>query len=219
MDGNRRWAKEKGFKIWEGHQIAIEGNIKEVVLAAQRRGIKYLTLFAWSTENWKRDPLEINFIFATFRRVFDQQLKELIGNDIRIQIFGETDRFPPDMQAKFQQAEKESQNNSGLVLNICLNYGGRAEIVKAVREIIAEGRRPEEINEKLIQSHLYGGREVPDPDLIIRTSGEQRLSNFLLWRSAYSELIFLPTYWPDFGPEDLEKAIEIFNQRERRFGK
>jgi len=219
MDGNRRWAKEKSLRIWEGHRKAIEGNVKRVILAAQELGVKYLTLFAWSTENWERPDEEIDFIFDIFRQVFDQQLRELLNNNIRIQIFGETDRFPADLREKFKQAETLSREKTGLVVNFCLNYGGRSELVKAVREIVASGKKAEEITEETIVAHLYGGKEIPDPDLIIRTSGEQRLSNFLLWRSAYSELLFLPTYWPDFGPEELKQAIETFQQRERRFGK
>ncbi len=219
MDGNRRWAARRGLPRWAGHRRAIEKNIEAIILAARALKIPYLTLFAWSTENWQRSPREIKFIFNILRRVFENGLAEIKRAGIKIQIWGEIQAFPRDLQKLFQRAVRETAKNKALVLNLCLSYGGRAEIVRAIREILKADHRESEVNERLVRCYLYGGSKTPDPDLIIRTSGEQRLSNFLLWQSAYSELLFLPVYWPDFTPRHLRAALKEWNRRERRFGR
>lgn len=219
MDGNRRWSKAHQLPVWEGHRRALQGGIKKIVLAARELGVEHLTLFAWSTENWQRSPREIKFIFDFFCQIFAQEFQELLKKNVRVQIFGDIRPFPKKMRGLLEKAVRESQNNTGLTLNICLNYGGRAEIIDAIKKIIKDGKKPKDITEKLVGNYIYGGLDTPDPELIIRTSGEKRLSGFLTWRSVYSELFFLPKAWPDFKPADLKAVIKSFQQRERRFGK
>lgn len=219
MDGNGRWAKKKGVPRLMGHNAGME-SMKKIVIAASNMGIKYLTVYAFSTENWKRSVEEVSGIFRLIVKYVQLELKELVENNVRINIIGEYRELPADSVAAIDKLLDATKNNTGLVFNIAVNYGGRAEIVKAVNELLAEPGRTE-ITEEDISAHLYTGRfhdDIPDPDLIIRTSGEERTSNFLVWQSAYSELMFTDILWPDFTPEEFGNLCEQFSHRKRRFG-
>ena len=219
MDGNGRWAKKKGVPRLMGHNAGME-SMKKIVIAASNMGIKYLTVYAFSTENWKRSVEEVSGIFRLIAKYVQLELKELVVNNVRINIIGEYRELPADSVAAIDKLLDATKDNTGLVFNIAVNYGGRAEIVKAVNELLAEPGRTE-ITEEDISAHLYTGRvhdDIPDPDLIIRTSGEERTSNFLVWQSAYSELMFTDTLWPDFTAEEFGNLCEQFSHRKRRFG-
>jgi len=217
MDGNRRWARAKGLPYWEGHRRGLL-RLKEIVSACVRKRIRYLTVFAWSTENWKRSEGEQNRVFDFFAHFFDEKYQEAKRENVKVNIFGKLVRFPTKVQKRIEKAVAETKKNSGLNFNVCLDYGGRAEIIRAVQEIVKKKIKPGEITEKTFARFLYGGN-IPDPDLLIRTSGEKRISNFLLWRVAYSELYFPRVCWPDFSAARLDEALEEFSRRERRFGK
>ncbi|MCQ2561144.1 MAG: isoprenyl transferase [Clostridia bacterium] len=220
MDGNGRWAKERGMVRVQGHNAGMK-SLKEIVKASSTMGIKYLTVYAFSTENWKRPQDEVSGIFKLVVKYIKQEIKELDANNVRVNIIGDWHALPEDARASLQYALDTTKDNDGLVFNVALNYGGRAEILKSVKTIldkVASGEiSQEDLTEDTISSYLYTA-EMPDPDLIIRTGGEYRLSNFLTWQSAYSELYVTDVYWPDFTPAELEKAIEAYNGRERRFG-
>ncbi|MFC3927885.1 isoprenyl transferase [Streptococcus caprae] len=224
MDGNGRWAKKRLQPRVMGHKAGMDA-LQEVTLAANELGVKVLTVYAFSTENWSRPESEVKFIMNLPVEFFDKYVPELHKNNVRVQVIGERDRLPQETLDALNRAIQTTKHNSGLVLNFALNYGGRAEITKAVqviaRDVLDARFNPNDISEDLIQSYLmtaYLPYLYQDPDLIIRTSGELRLSNFLPWQSAYSELYFTETLWPDFKRSEFLKAIEEYNKRHRRFG-
>ncbi|KZB67931.1 UDP pyrophosphate synthase [Thalassospira lucentensis] len=220
MDGNGRWAKLRGKPRTMGHRSGVDA-VRRTVEAAAEIGIKYLTLYGFSTENWKRPESEVSDLMGLLRLFIKRELATLHKNGVRIRIIGDRTRFDDDIRVLLANAEERTQGNTRLNLTIALSYGARAEITDAVRLIaqkVAAGEiRPDAIDENMVEAHL-ATVGMPDPDLLIRTSGEQRISNFLLWQSAYTEFVFDQVLWPDFGREHLEKAIENFAGRERRFG-
>jgi len=220
MDGNGRWAAQRGLPRVEGHRRGVEA-VRRAVRAAGDLGIDYLTIFSFSSENWSRPPTEVRELMGLLRRFVRNDLVELHKSNVRVRIIGEREGLDPDIARLLQEAEDLTRANTGLVLVVAFNYGARQEIARAARRAAAEvaaGRiKPETITAETLASYL-DAPDVPDPDLIIRTSGEQRLSNFLMWQAAYSELVFLPIYWPDFDQRALEDAILEFHRRERRFG-
>lgn len=224
MDGNGRWAKNKGLPRLAGHNAGMKA-MKKIVDHSDKLGIRYLTVYAFSTENWKRSIAEVSGIFKLLVAYVNSDLKGLIENNVRVTALGDYTSLPDDAVKSLEKTLESTKDNTGLQFNIALNYGGRDELKKAVQQIacrVKEGRiAPEDITEDTVAEYLYTGKaynDVPDPELIIRTSGELRLSNFLLWQSAYSELVFPDVMWPDFTPEEYEKAIEDYQSRERRFG-
>ena len=220
MDGNGRWAAARGLPRVEGHRRGVEA-VRKTVRAAGEMGIRCLTLFSFSSENWQRPPSEVRDLMGLLRRFIRNDLAELHGNNVRVRVIGERVDLDPSIRRLLEEAEDLTLNNDGLILVVAFNYGARDEIARAVRRIaedVASGAlRPDAVTADLIGQRL-DAPDISDPDLIIRTSGEQRLSNFLLWQAAYSELVFLPVYWPDFDRACLEQAIEEFRRRERRFG-
>lgn len=217
LDGNRRWAKENGLPSLEGHRRGYD-NVKTIGLAALSRGIAHFTVFAFSTENWKRSAEEVGYLMDLLHHALTAELDFYMKNDIRLRVIGRREGLSEKLVAAIADAEARTANNARGQLNICINYGGRAEIVDAVKRLLAEGAKPEEITEELMASKVWMAG-IPDPDLIIRTSGEQRLSGFLTWSGVYSELLFLDVHWPAFGEEQLDAAIAEYESRERRFGK
>ena len=224
MDGNGRWAKNKGLPRLAGHNAGMKA-MKKIVDHSDKLGIRYLTVYAFSTENWKRSIAEVSGIFKLLVAYVNSDLKGLIENNVRVTVLGDYTSLPDDAVKSLEKTLESTKDNTGLQFNIALNYGGRDELTKAVQQIacrVKEGRiAPEDITEDTVAEYLYTGKaynDVPDPELIIRTSGELRLSNFLLWQSAYSELVFPDVMWPDFTPEEYEKAIEEYQSRDRRFG-
>lgn len=225
MDGNGRWAKKRLLPRVAGHNAGMLA-MKEILKRSSTLGVKYLTVYAFSTENWKRSEEEISGIFKLLVKYIDSELEELNANNVRVKILGDYSMLPDDAIERLDKSLATTENNTGLQFNIALNYGSRAEIVRAVNRIEQDrlsGKidNKEPIDEALISRYLYTGDEsgnVPDPDLIIRTSGEERLSNFLLWQCAYSEFAFTDVLWPDFTPEIYEAMIEAFQKRDRRFG-
>jgi len=216
MDGNGRWARKRGKQRLEGHRAGVE-NLREVLNACVEFGIQYLTIYAFSTENWARPREEVLGLLNILNDVIDTELEELHANGVQLRHIGRLERLSESLQKKVRQAIDITRDNQRLILNIAWNYGGRDEIVHTIQSVLREGLAPDEITEEVVENHLYT-RGCPDPDLVIRTSGEFRISNFLLWQSAYSEWYFTPVLWPDFGREELQKAIEVFASRERRFG-
>ena len=224
MDGNGRWAKNRGLPRLAGHNAGMKA-MKNIVDHSDKLGIRYLTVYAFSTENWKRSLAEVSGIFKLLVTYVNSDLKGLIENNVKVQVLGDYSTLPKDAVKSLEKTLEETKNNTGLQFNIALNYGGRDEIRRSVQtlaEKVAQGAlQPEEITEDMIGAELFTGSshaDSPDPELIIRTSGEERLSNFLLWQSAYSELVFADALWPDFTPEEYEKAIEEYQSRDRRFG-
>ena len=223
MDGNGRWAKKRGLARTEGHRVGIGESVEDVVDGAVEIGLQYLTLYAFSTENWKRPPAEVKFLMNFNQEWLLKVRDHFHEQDVRVRFAGRRSdrRVPRRLIALAQETEDMTASNRGLTLTIALNYGGWAEIVDSVRhlaKLVEKGELdPDKIDEKKIRAGLYAP-ELPDPDLIVRTSGEQRLSNFLLWQGAYSELVFVPIYWPDFDRAALEAAIDEYHRRERRFG-
>ena len=220
MDGNGRWAAARGLPRAEGHRRGVEA-LRRTVRAAGEIGIKILTIFSFSAENWSRPASEIGELMGLLRRFVRNDLAELHQNNVKVRVIGERTGLDPDIGRLLVEAEELTKNNEGLVLVVAFNYGARQEIVRAARKI-AKAATQGQLKVDDIDMDVFTGfldaPDIPDPDLIIRTSGEQRLSNFLLWQSAYSELVFLPTYWPDFDRAALESAIREYQQRERRFG-
>lgn len=220
MDGNGRWAKARGLPRAAGHKRGVEA-VRTLVQDAMELGVSYLTLFGFSSENWRRPPAEVSALMGLLRLYLRSEIAELHRNGVRLRIVGDRQRFEGDILALIDDAEALTRGNDRLVLTIALSYGGRQEIVRAARllaEQVAAGRlRPEEIDEAALGRHLFTA-DIPDPDLLIRTSGEKRISNFLLWQCAYAEMVFSDTLWPDFCRGDLEDAIRDFRKRERRFG-
>jgi|FLYN01.1.fsa_nt_gi undecaprenyl diphosphate synthase len=216
MDGNGRWAKARGLPRTEGHRAGTE-NLRRILKACVEFGVEILTIYAFSTENWNRPRAEVRMLMRILESVIDRELKELHESGVQIRHIGEVDRIEPRLRQKIRQACEYTKNNTKLILNVAFNYGGRDEIVQAVQRIVADGIPPEDIDEDLISSYMYT-HDLPDPDLIIRTSGEMRTSNFLTWQGTYSEYYFTPKYWPDFDKEELRKALVEYSHRTRRFG-
>ncbi|WP_397311106.1 isoprenyl transferase [Parachryseolinea silvisoli] len=221
MDGNGRWAKKKGAMRIFGHRNAIQA-VKDVTEGCAELGVKYLTLYAFSTENWTRPKAEVDGLMELLVSTIKGEIKTLMDNKVRLTTIGETSQLPPDCQNNLAWAMNQTKNNTGLTLILALSYGGRREIINAVKQLAAEVKSgklaPEEINERVLENYLQTSG-IPDPELLIRTSGEMRVSNFLLWQIAYTELFITPTLWPDFRREHLYEAIWSYQQRERRFGK
>jgi undecaprenyl diphosphate synthase len=220
MDGNGRWAQARGLPRTDGHRRGIDA-VKRIVEAAGALGVEYLTLFGFSSENWKRPTVEINDLMWLLRRFLQSETARLHKNNVRIRVIGDRSTFSPDIVRLIEHSEQMTSGNDGLHLTAALSYGGRQEIVAAARalaEDVVSGRvSPDDIDADSFANYLTTA-DIPDPDLLIRTSGEQRISNFLLWQIAYTELVFSDVLWPDFDREHLESAIEEFNGRERRFG-
>jgi undecaprenyl diphosphate synthase len=216
LDGNGRWARARGLPRLAGHRAGVE-NLRRVIEAAVEFGIRTLTIYAFSTENWTRPPDEVRGLLNILEDVIDRELDELHRNGVCLRHIGRLERLDPGLQAKVQRAINLTRGNQKLVLNIAWNYGGRDEIVHALQEILRQGIGAEAVDEALIARHLYTAGS-PDPDLVIRTSGEMRTSNFLIWQAAYAEWYVTPTLWPDFGKEELRAALIEFGRRERRFG-
>ena len=221
MDGNGRWAKKRGMPRTFGHKKGAE-NVVKITRAMKESGVNYLTLYAFSTENWQRSKDEVDALMQLLNEYLDKELKEIMDNNVRIVFIGERYMLSDSIQAKMTFLEKESEKNTDLTLCIALSYGSRQEILFAVKKIAAKVKEGSmdisQITQDVFSEELYT-KEIPDPDVLIRTSGEQRISNYLLWQSAYTELFFTNTLWPDFGKDELWDIINKFNQRERRYGK
>ncbi len=216
MDGNGRWARSRGLPRLAGHRAGTE-NLRRIIEACIEFGIQYLTIYAFSTENWGRPQEEVQGLLRIFESVIDRELQELHDQGVQVRHIGRLDKLKPSFREKVLRAIEYTRENNTLILNVAFNYGGRDEIVSAIQGMIRDGVKPEEVNNELVSRYLFTAG-VPDPDLIIRTSGEQRGSNFLIWQSAYSEWYFPATYWPDFDKEELRKALEEYSHRERRYG-
>ena len=220
MDGNRRWAKEKGLDTKLGHKAGAE-TLEKIASYANEIGLKYLTVYAFSTENWKRTKEEVGALMVLLEYYLDKFLKRESLRNIKIRVLGDIENLDKSLKDSINRIVEKSKNNTGLTLNIAFNYGGRAEILKAVKDICKKVKDNEigieEINEDIFSQNLYTAFE-PEPDLLIRPGGEQRISNFLLWQSAYTEFLFLEKYWPDFTEQDLLEAIRVFERRNRKFG-
>lgn len=217
MDGNGRWALARGLPRLAGHRAGTE-NLRQVIEACGEIGIEYLTIYAFSTENWGRPLEEVQGLMRILEDVIDRELPELNEQGVQLRHIGVLDRLKPELRQKVLDAIELTKNNDRLVLNVAFNYGGRDEIICAIKNIIRSGVSPDDIDEELVSQHLYTAG-VPDPDLIIRTSGELRGSNFLIWQGAYAEWYFTPTFWPNFDREELKQAVTEYSKRERRFGK
>ena len=220
MDGNGRWAAARSLPRFEGHRRGVEA-VRRAVRAAGDLGISYLTLYAFSSENWSRPPQEVDDLMGLLKRFIRIDLADLHKQNVRVRIIGSRDNLAADLNSLLEEAEELTRNNTGLMLVIAFNYGGRQEIAEAARKIAIRAAKgeidPQTIDAAMIGDYLYTA-DIPDPDLIIRTSGEQRLSNFLMWQAAYAELVFLPLHWPDFDRSSLEDALQQYGTRERRFG-
>lgn len=220
MDGNGRWAKKRGLPRTAGHAAGAE-SFRRIANYCRTLGVRYLTVYAFSTENWKRSQEEIGGIMSLLRRYLEEALRDMEKNQVHFVFFGDLSKLSPELRTLCRNAEARSAAYHEVQVNFCLNYGGRDEIVQAARrfaEAVSQGeKRPEELDEALFSQYLYSAN-LPDPELIIRPSGEERISNFLLWQSAYSELVFQDVLWPDYSPNDLDAAIAEFHRRSRRFG-
>jgi undecaprenyl diphosphate synthase len=217
MDGNGRWALQRGLPRLAGHKAGTE-NLRRVIRSTVEFGVKYLTIYAFSTENWGRPPEEVKGLMYILEDVIDRELNELHKEGVQLRHIGRLERLAPSLQQKVHDAIDVTKNNDRLVLNIAFNYGGRDEIVQAIQRMMKDGVPPEKVTDRLVSQYLYTVG-VPDPDLIIRTSGELRVSNFLIWQAAYSEWYITPTFWPDFDKEEYRRALEAFAHRDRRYGK
>ncbi len=215
MDGNRRWAKERNLPSAFGHKKGVDA-LKAAMRACDDFGVKYLTVYAFSTENWNRKPEEVSFLMDLLAQTLKNELKEMNENNVVISFIGDTTKLSPKLQEILKNSVETTKNNTGVNLQIAFNYGARDEIVHAVREIVASGIK--EITEDTISKHLYT-RNIPDPDLLIRTGGEMRVSNYLLWQIAYSEIIVMEKFWPEFDKEAMAECILEYKRRNRRFGK
>jgi undecaprenyl diphosphate synthase len=218
LDGNRRWAKEKGLPAFEGHRRGYE-KLKEVGTWCKEKGVKILTVFAFSTENWDRSKKEVDYLMKLLSQAFEKRdVSRLDKQGIRIKVIGQKEGLSKQLQEKIKKAEEQTKNNKEGIFNLAINYGGRLEIIEAIKKIMRKNINPEKITEEIIGQNIWTAG-MPDPDLIIRTSGEQRTSGFLTWQSVYSELYFCKKYWPDFSEKDLDEAFEEYSRRQRRFGK
>ncbi len=216
MDGNGRWARQRGLPRLAGHRAGTE-NVRRIAEACRHYGVKVLTLYAFSTENWARPRQEVRGLLTLLSEVIERELQTLKEHNVQLRHLGSLDDLPSDLRSKIRHVVEETKDNDRWVVNVALNYGGRSEIVEAVRRIVEAGLSPEQVTEETLARYLYTSG-LPDPDLIIRTAGEMRLSNFLIWQSAYAEYYSTPTYWPDFGPEELHQALVVYGQRTRKFG-
>ena len=216
MDGNGRWAKARGLPRLAGHRAGTE-NLRRILNACVEFNVKILTIWAFSTENWRRPQEEVRGLMDILEQVIDRELNELHKNGVRLCHIGRLDGIAPHLQTKVRHAIEVTRGNDRLTLNVAFNYGGKAEILDAVKRIIADGIRPDDVDEHLFARYLYTAG-LPDPDMIIRTGNESRISNFMLWQGAYSEYYFTPVLWPDFDKDELRKALEDYARRERRFG-
>ena len=214
MDGNRRWAKERNLPSAVGHKKGVDA-LKATMRACDDFGIKYLTVYAFSTENWNRKPEEVNFLMDLLGQTLKNELKEMHENNVVISFIGDTTKLSANLQKILANAVETTKNNTGVNLQIAFNYGSRAEIVKAVQDIVDSGVNV--VTEDVISKHLYTSN-IPDPDLLIRTGGEMRVSNYLLWQLAYSEFIVIPEFWPEFDKQKLAECVDEFNRRNRRYG-
>jgi len=217
MDGNGRWAIQRGLPRLAGHKAGTE-NLRRVIRSTVEFGIKYLTIYAFSTENWGRPPEEVQGLMLILKDVIDKELSELNEEGVQLRHIGRLERLDPRLQKKVLKAIDLTKNNDRLILNVAFNYGGRDEIVCAIQKIINDGIPAEDVTDEMVNNYLFTAG-VPDPDLIIRTSGELRVSNFLIWQAAYSEWYITPTFWPDFGKEEYYQALEAYANRDRRYGK
>jgi len=216
-DGNRRWARQKGLNPFEGHKKGYE-NVVDLCQWCKDRGVKVLTAFGFSTENWNRTKEEVDYLMNLLENGLINNLEKHKENGVRVRVIGQKERLPQSLQKAIGKVEKETENNSKLFLNLAISYGGKWDILNAVKNIVKEGIEPDKIDEKLFEDHLSTAG-LPMPDLIIRPGGEMRMSNFVLWQAAYSELYFCPKMWPDFNEQDLDIALAEFDKRTRRFGK
>ena len=220
MDGNGRWAKKRFLPRSAGHRAGAS-NFRTITRYCSRIGIQYLTIYAFSTENWNRPAEEVGGLMRLFKEYLEEALRDFMDENIRVRFIGDVSAFPAEVRQLIEEVEEASAPKTGMVLNLAMNYGGRAEITRAAQRFaqeVQQGRRsPEELTEELFSQYLYTGGQ-PDPDLIIRPSGEERLSNFLLWQSAYAELVYFDILWPDFKTSDLDEALAIYASRQRRFG-
>jgi len=216
MDGNGRWALSRGLPRMAGHKAGTE-NLRRVIRASVEFGIKVLTIYAFSTENWGRPPEEVRGLLTILEDVIDRELNELHKEGVQLRHLGRLEQLAPALQKKVLHAMELTRNNNRLILNIAWNYGGRDEIIQAIQHMMKDGVAPDLVTDELVSQYLYTAG-VPDPDLIIRTSGELRISNFLIWQAAYSEWYVTPTYWPDFDKEEYHHALETYSQRDRRYG-
>jgi undecaprenyl diphosphate synthase len=216
MDGNGRWAEKRGLPRLEGHQAGMK-NIRPIIIYLNKHEIKYVTLYAFSTENWNRPDDEVSGLFHMLEDIIDEEARELHKNSVRIRHIGQLEGLSLELQNSIKRAVELTRDNTGMTLGVALNYGGRAEILDAVRQLMADRVSPHDINEKLFSEYLCTNG-FPEVDMVIRTGGEIRTSNFLIWQAAYSEYYFTPVLWPDFKEEDLGKALLTYSQRQRRFG-
>jgi undecaprenyl diphosphate synthase len=216
MDGNGRWAKQRGLSRLEGHEAGTE-NIRRILSRAAELGIRYLTLWAFSTENWRRPKEEVEGLMRILGSAIESETTELHKQGAQLRHIGDLDALQPDLRQSVLDAIELTKDNDRIVLTLAFNYGGRQELIHAISNMVRDGVDPDTIDESMVERYLYMP-DLPDADLIVRTSGEWRLSNFLLWQSAFSELYFTPRFWPDFGPADLDAAVLDYSQRERRFG-
>ena len=216
MDGNGRWAEQRRLPRLEGHRAGVE-NVRPIIKCLDKHGIEYVTLYAFSTENWNRPEAEVSGLLHLLEEVIDEEARELHKNGVRIRHIGRPEGLSPGLQQSINRAVKLTENNTKMTVGVAFNYGGRMEILDAARHLIAEGVPPQDIDEKLFGEYLYT-TGFPDVDMVIRTGGEIRTSNFLIWQAAYSEYYFTPVLWPDFNEEELEKALQTYSQRQRRFG-
>jgi undecaprenyl diphosphate synthase len=214
LDGNRRWAKERNLPTLEGHKKGLE-TLKQTALLCRKKGIKILTVFCFSTENWNRSQEEINYLMNLLHTGFIMHFRDLKKENIKVRVIGQKERLPENIIKEIIATEKETENNDGMIFNVALSYGGRAELVDAIKKIVKSGIDPDKITENTVKENLW----TSDVDLIIRTGGEQRLSGFLLWHAAYSEFLFVNKYWPEFSETDLDAALADYASRQRRFGK
>ncbi len=221
MDGNGRWAKKRLLSRIKGHERGSE-TVRAIVRACRKIGISYLTLYAFSTENWQRPRSEVAALMTLLKKFLESEQKEMLDNNIRLYAIGQTERLPKNVRQVLYKAMTLTKKNDGMILNLALSYGGRAEIVKMVKEIAIKAKddsiSPDAITPEIISEHLYTS-EIPDPDLLIRTSGEMRISNFLLWQIAYTEIYVTDTLWPDFGKDEFVRILQDYQLRERRYGK
>lgn len=217
LDGNGRWAKSKGMPRNYGHTVGAK-NVETILRAAGEMGIRYVTMYAFSTENWNRPVDEVDALMKLLNSYLKNCIKTARKNNLKVRVIGDISRLDEEMQKKISELEKESANNTGLQFQIALNYGSRDEMVRAMRRMAEDKVAPEDITEERFSEYL-DTKDIPDPDLLIRTSGEQRLSNYLLWQIAYSEFYFTDVPWPEFSPEELKKAVEAYSARDRRYGK
>jgi undecaprenyl diphosphate synthase len=216
MDGNGRWAEKRGLSRLDGHRAGVK-NIRPLIEFLKSKGIKYVTLYAFSTENWNRPEDEVNGIFNLLEEIIVDESQELHKNGVRIKHIGSLEGLSAELQESLNNALNLTAANTSMTLGVAINYGGRAEIINAVQRIIQSGMKPAELDEKIFRDYLYTA-DLPDVDLVIRTGGEFRTSNLLIWQTAYSEYYFTPILWPDFNKEELEKALQAYSRRERRFG-